>query len=264
MSLFTSADVASFKTDRIGSALQAYFGDITPSDAYLLQQIQASEADIARRLKVYLEPTTLFSSPPSDAQIAALAGAPYDVEPGYDYDPQFFQPDSWGYLVLRQRPVISVDSITFAYTDPTHPLYTIPADWVRLDRKYGHVRIVPTSQMATLPMTVFLMQAMGGGRVIPSMIQVQYVAGILNAKSDPKWADLIDVILKQATLNLVEGVYLPQSGSISADGLSQSVGFDVQKYRETIEWKLFGSKGSPGGLWTAIHGVVNSIAGVLA
>jgi hypothetical protein len=264
VSLFSTADLATFKTDRLLASMQSYFPDVTLSDAYLLQQIQASEADIRRRLKVYLEPTTLFPYAPSDAEIAALAGAPYDEEPGYDYDPAFFSPDSWGYIVLRHRPAISVEFIRFAYTDPSAPLYTIPGDWIRLDKKYGQIRIVPTAQMVTLPLSVFLMQAMGGGRTIPSMIQVKYISGIKNAKTDPQWADLIDVILKQAVLNIIEGGYLPQSGSISADGLSQSVSFDAQKFRDTIDAKLFGPKGSNGGLWSSIHGIVGTMAGGLA
>jgi len=47
----------------------------------------------------------------------------------------------------------------------------------------------------------------------------------------------------------------PNSASISADGLSQSLSVDMEKYRGAIEATLFGPKGSNGGLMTAIHGI---------
>lgn len=264
MSLFSSDDLEAFRADRLLLAMQSYAPDVTLSDAYLLQQIQASEADIARRLKALLEPTTIFPYEPTEAEIEALDDAPYEEEPGYDYDPEFFRAERWGYIVTRHKPIIGVDFVRMSYPNPTAAFYTIPADWLRLDKKYGHIRMVPASSAFTAPLGAFIMQALSGGSSIPSMIQVKYRAGIQNAKTDPKWADLIDVILKQAVLNIIEGSYLPQSGSISADGLSQSTSFDVQKYRETIDYKLFGPKGSNGGLWTSIHGIVGTMAGVLA
>ncbi len=94
------------------------------------------------------------------------------------------------------------------------------------------------------------------------MIQVKYVAGLKDAKND--YPDLVDVILKQAALKVLEGNFLPSSGSISGDGLSQSISFDASKYRELIQETLMGPKGSNGGLWTAIHGIVSGVLGTTA
>lgn len=264
MSLFDTADVAAFKSDRLLLAASTYFPDVTLSDAFLLQQLRAAEAEVAQQLKVFLEPTTIFPYEPTTAEIDALDGKPYAEEPGYDYDADFFRADSWGYLVTRSKPIISIEFVRMAYPDPYKQFYAIPNDWLRPDKKYGTIRMVPASSSFTAPLSAFMMQALGGGRSIPSMIQVKYVAGLKDVKTDPRWASLLDVIYKKAVLKIIEGAFLPQSGSISADGLSQSLSVDASKYRDQINETMFGPKGSNGGLWTAIHGVVGTVAGVLA
>ena len=56
-------------------------------------------------------------------------------------------------------------------------------------------------------------------------------------------------------LKIVADAFLPQSGSISADGLSQSLSVDMSKYSEFIDEALNGPHGSNGGLMTKIHGI---------
>lgn len=256
MSLFSDDDLPAFRL-RLAKGVA---GQAELTDKFLLGQIVAAERDIARQLKVFLEPTAIFPYEPSEDEIEALEGKPYHKEPGYDYDPDFFQADSWGYIVLLSRPAISVSRIRMAYPSPHQTFYEIPIDWVRLDKKAGHIRLVPASSAFTAPLSAFIMQAMGGGRSIPFMIQVNYVAGLKDAKAD--WPDLVEVILKQATLSIIESEWRPTSGSISADGLSQSESFNPEKMRSVINEKLFGPKGSNGGLWTAIHGIGGSMLGV--
>lgn len=271
MSLFTEADVADFKADCLMAAMSEYFpapgggcSRGSPSDKALLRQLHAAEAEVAHSLNVFLEPTTVFPYEPTEEEVAALQGQPWAEEPGYDYDPDFFQADSWGYLVLRQKPIISIEYVRLAYPSPAQQFFAIPHDWLRPDKKYGTIRMVPASQSFNAPLGAFIMQALGGGRGVPSMIQVKYVAGLKDAKTDPKWADLIDVIYKLATLKVLNGLFRAQSESISADGLSQSRSFDGSKHREMIDEALFGPKGSNGGLNRAIHGVGSTIAGALA
>lgn len=261
MSLFSSADLPAFKADRLLAAAQTFFPGVVLSDAYLLQQIQAAEADIARRLKVRLEPTTIFPYAPTEGEISALGAMPWAEEPGYDYDPEFFRGDRWGFIVLRQKPVVSVEFVRMSYPNPTVTFFTIPHDWIRLDKKAGHIRMVPASSGFTAPLSAFIMQAMGGGSTIPFMIQVKYVAGLTGVKTDPAWADLLDVILKQAVLNIIDGSFPTLSGSISADGLSESRSVDPEKYREMVDFKLHGAKGSNGGLFAAIHGISMGVLG---
>ena len=56
-------------------------------------------------------------------------------------------------------------------------------------------------------------------------------------------------------MGIITDAFLPQSGSISADGLSQSLSVDVAKYYESIDLAIDGPKGGHGGLMSAIHGI---------
>lgn len=262
MSLFTTADLTSLRNDRLVTIMQTYFPDVTLSDDYLMQKIYAAEKDVSRQLKVLFEPTVIFPYEPTQEEITALNGDPYIEEPGYDYDSHFFQGDRWGYIVTRQHPIISVEFVRMVYPDARQAFYTIPQAWLRLDKKYGHIRMVPASQTFVAPLGAFLMQALGGGSSIPSMIQVKYVAGLTDARDE--WPDLIDVILKTAVLKTFQDGLFPSSESISADGLSQSRSVKIQDYEDMVNTKLFGPKGSNGGLWTAIHGIPMGVVGVLA
>ncbi|MGC1305199.1 MAG: hypothetical protein WA840_22755 [Caulobacteraceae bacterium] len=265
MSLFSTDDVAEFRQDALLAAYQAYLPGVTYSDAYLLRQLQAAEAETAKVLRVFLEPTYVFPHLPRADEIAALpTGMPWAEEPGYDYGPGFFESDSWGYLVLQQKPLIEVHSIVLDYPAPTQGMFAIPRDWIRPDRKYATIRLVPGTSSFVAPLGAFVLQALGGGSTIPSMIRVTYTAGLTGVKTDPHWADLLDAIYKKAVLKVIEGAFLPQSGSIGADGLSQSLSINTQQYRDQAAEILTGPKGSNGGLRAYIHGVGGTMLGVLA
>lgn len=229
------------------------------SDDYLWEKLQAAEAQVAHDLRVFLAPTRLFPEPPTEAQIAALAGQRWAVDPAYDYEPDFFRDERWGYIVTRQKPIIAIERIRFVYPTPNIGLFEVPQDWIRLDRRYGHIRFVPASSSTIMPMGVFALQAFGGGRTLPFAIQVDYTAGLENAARD--YPDLVDLVYRVAALRIVGDAMVPQSGSISADGLSQSMSIDMAKYHEEVDLLLNGPKGSNGGLMTAIHGVRGTVLG---
>ncbi|MDB5550519.1 MAG: hypothetical protein JWL86_503 [Rhizobium sp.] len=262
MSLFAAGDVAAFRAGTFAAAQTTYLSGVTFTDAFLLGQIQAAEQDVSSQLKVLLEPTVIFPYVPTDAEIAALSGKPWRDEPGYDYDPEFFRNERWGYIVSRQQPIISIEYIQFAYPSPQNLVYKIPSDWLRVDRKYGHIRMVPASSTFVAPLGAFLMQALGGGSNIPSMIQMKYTAG-LNGKNDVLWPLIQDVIYKMAVLKIMQGAMIPGSVSISADGLSQSLSTKIDDYQAVIDRTLFGPKGSNGGLWTTVHGFGGGVLGVV-
>ena len=92
---------------------------------------------------------------------------------------------------------------------------------------------------------VFMGQAVRG-RNVPLMMQIRYVAGLQNASRD--YPDLRDLVQKMAVLNLLADLFLPQSGSISADGLSQSLSMDLDKYRQSVAERIETVR-------QAIHGV---------
>jgi hypothetical protein len=245
--------VPQIRNERLLMVAQTFFPGLTLSDDYIWEKVRAAENETGRDLRVPLVPTQFFPLTPTPAQIAALpAGMPWAIDPPQDYDPDFFQGERWGFMVLRNKPVIVVQEVEFVYPAPTYGVYTFPLDWIRLDAKYAQIRFVPASSAFTAPLNAFLLQALGGGRTIPFAFNVTYQAGI-NAWQD--FPQLIDLIKRRAVLKIIEDFFLPTSGSISADGLSQSLSITMEGYRDMIQATLYGPKGMNGGLMTAIHGI---------
>jgi hypothetical protein len=246
--------VTQMRNERLVMLAKSYFPGVTLSDDYIWNKVVAAENETGRDLRVPLVPTQFFGFEPTDAQIAALPpGMPWAIDPPQDYSPDFFQGEKWGFMVLRNKPVISVQDVQFIYPSPTVGFFDFPLDWIRLDKKYAQIRFVPASSIITAPLNAYVMQVLGGGRTIPFAFNVTYTAGIGSASED--YPQLLDVILRRAALKILEDGFLPASGSISADGLSQSLSIAMDGYRDTIDATLNGPKGSNGGLMTAIHGV---------
>ncbi len=232
--------IASLRRDRLALALRRLSPRAEISDESLLEKLLAAEAQVSRDLRVWLTPREVLPWSASADEIQALqdAGKVVEFEPGYDYSPEFYDGNSWGRLDLRQVAVIEVHKIEFVYPSLGQTLYAIPNEWIRVDRKYGAISLVPTNATIVLPLNNYILTVLGGGRTIPLMIQVRYSAGLQNAARD--YPDLVDIIKKSAVLRLVDDMLLPTSGSTSADGLSQSLSWDADKYREAIEKKLEG------------------------
>lgn len=247
--------------DRLLMLTQSILPGVTFGDDFLWEKVLASENETARDLRVPLVPTQFYGTDPTAAQLAALpAGMPWAIDPAQDYEPDFFQGEKWGFMVLRNKPVIEVQRVQFVYPSPTTGFFDFPLDWIRIDKKYAQIRFVPASHTIEVPLNAFLLQALGGGRNIPFAFEVTYVAGITNARRE--YPQLVDVIKRRAVLKIIEDGFLPSSGSISADGLSQSLSMDMEKYRGMIDTTLFGPKGVNGGLMTAIHGIKLAMLGM--
>ena len=91
-----------------------------------------------------------------------------------------------------------------------------------------------------------ILTMMAGGRNVPQMLKIRYVAGMVNAARD--YPDLINLIKKMAVLRIIDDSFIPQSGSISADGLSKSFGVDVDKFANRVDVMLTALRDS-------IHGI---------
>lgn len=255
------AAVADMRMDRLAMAASAALPGVTVSDDYIYSKLLSAEAEISRRLRVYLEPTVIVPDDAAQAELDALeaGGGAWAQEAAYDYSADFFMYDRWGYIITKSKPIISVQSLVFVYPSSMNQVFTIPPEWIRLDKKFGHVRLVPASQAFAAPLGAFLLQALSGGRTIPFMIQLRYTAGLDNVHKN--WPDVVDVIKKKAVLSMLKDAFMPQSGSISADGLSQSLSVDMDKYDSIIDVAIDGPKGANGGLTTAIHGIRLGILG---
>lgn len=202
------------------------------SDDGLWLAIKAAEAQVGRKLKIPLAPTEIFTDEPTVAELAALNGKPYLVEPGYDMEPDFFSVSQWGALALRQTPVIEIKSMKLVYPSQGGAVFEVPKDWIRVDKKYGHLHTFPSAQLVSAPLSVFIMQAMTSGNTIPNMIRVRYVAGLQNVENN--YPDLLTLVYRSAALSLIGDALLAQSASISADGLSQSISNDMGKLQGSV------------------------------
>ena len=250
-----SAALAALRRDRLVLAGANALGDTANlSDDYLWGKLLAAESVVAGMLRVPLQPTHFFPKDPTQEQIDALPdGQPWDIDPPYDYDPANYRGDRWGFQLMRQKPIQAIHDVQFVYPAPQHVVLNVPPDWVRVDKKYGHLQFVPTSSPFLSPIGGLVMNSMAGGRMLPFAIEIEYTAGLANAGR--LYPELLDVVQKLAVTKIVEDAFLPQSGSISADGLSQSMSVDCDKYHEAIDRIINGAPGSNGGLVARIHGI---------
>jgi hypothetical protein len=236
-SLFTMEDAEQLRVDRLMFVARRYFPKVTLTNGYLFERLRVAEAELQRELRVLFTPRTILPdfALPGELAAAAAAGQAVLQEPGYDYDPSLFMGNSYGLIKLRKRPIISVQSICFNYPDPTSTFYTVPIEWVRPDKKYGIINLVPVNTASYLPLSAFILSVLGGGTTVPFMMQIRYTAGLQNAREE--YPDLVDIIKKKAIVTILEDNYLPSSGSVSADGLSQSMTVDVDNYLKLIDKK---------------------------
>lgn len=244
--------VTTLRRDRLLTVAQSYAPDALFSDEYLAEKLLAAERDVERRLRTFLTPRQMYPQGTTADELAALvaAGLPTVEEPGYDYDPGLFSGDTWGLIETRQRPIIAVQFIRFSYPSLSSRIWTVPPDWIRLDKKYGKINLVPAQTLGALPLSSYLMQALGGGRNVPFMLQVGYTAGLSNAAAD--YPDLLDLIKRWAVLSILDDQFLPASASTSADGLSQSLSWDAEKQRDALGQRLDALRQSMQGIRLAI------------
>lgn len=248
-----AAAIAKMRCDRLMLAAKSILPDIQLSDSYLWDKLLAAEAHARHVLRVPLAPTRFFPLDPTPEQLAAIGDMPWDLDPPYDWLPDTFMGDKWGYMLLRNRPIIDIHDFRVTYPSTQNTVLDVPMDWLRLDKKYGHLNLVPTSPLAIQTVGAVLIPMLSGGRRLPFAVHIEYTAGLQDVRRN--YPDLLDVVFKLATIGVLEDSYLPQSGSISADGLSQSTSIDTDKYHEAVERILYGPDGGNGGLVAKINGI---------
>lgn len=243
-----ASTIAELRADRLVLAGGEIFTSGLLSDNYIYGKALSAEAEASRRLRVFFEPTTVFAGEPSADEIAAVGAGAWVEESGYDYEPGLWNMEDWGYLKLRNRFVISLTSVEFVYPSPVAGIFRMPDNWIRLDKKAGELRFVPAgSTLSTGAMGSMMITMMAGGQNIPQMLKIRYVSGMTNINRD--YPDLVTVIKRMAVLSILKDAFVAQSGSISADGLSQSLSRDVDKYEDSVSAALDHIKQS-------IHGIV--------
>lgn len=244
--------ISDMRQEQLLVAASGAMREITLSDDYIWNKLRAAESEIAHKLRILLTPHQVFPVQPTQDEIDALNGLPYIVETPYDYQPNLYDRDKWGYFITRQRPIIDVQRLRYQMPSQGNQYFDIPLDWLRLDKKYGHVRVLPTTNASLVTASVLGFTALTWQSIIPNMMNVTYTAGIENAEAN--YPELIDAIKKMAVVKILTDLFLPQSGSISADGLSESMSTDVTKYQEQIDHIINGQDGN-GGLMAIFNGI---------
>ncbi|MFM0165761.1 hypothetical protein PQR39_35695 [Paraburkholderia sediminicola] len=240
---------------------------LTPSMVW--DKMVAAETEAERLLKTFFDCVQVIPDMATQQEIEALEAAEtrYITIAGFDYDPALFQGERWGLMRLPYRPVQQINSVIISFPAPFLQNYTVPGEWIRIDRKNGDLNLVPTTTAATTPVGAFALVAMAGSITYPQAIQVRYSCGLTNANGQvvtsfaQQWDDLVDLVKRMAIGKIMKMAYLPSSASISADGLSQSNSFNYQAWQDQINVDLFGPKGSNGGLYTSIHGINSQVLG---
>lgn len=244
--------ISKLRRDRLMLATSGALPSVSLSDEFLWDKLRAAEAEIGHQLRVPLAPTRFFSTQPTQQQIDALGSMAWAIDPPYDYNPADWYGDKWGLIQTRQKPLQSIVGMKFVYPSPAQTIVDVPADWIRIDGKYGQLQVVPTGTMYQTLLGGIFLSHLTGGKTLPFTVALDYVAGLANVTRD--YPDLVDAAVKLAVTKIVEDGFMPQSGSISADGLSQSLSVDVSKYHDAIDRIVNGANGN-GGLMARIHGV---------
>lgn len=231
------AAVEEMLEDRMAMVASSYLGGVLPSAASIWRALQTAEAKVSRKLGIWLEPVEVFPmNPPTDAELTALAGKPYIVEPGYDMEGGMLGSFQWASIQLRTRPLIKVHSVKFVYPTINTPIYDVPLDWVYPDRKAGLLQFTPKPTSAGLAPSILGASIMARGGAVPQMIRIRYTAGL--EQTSQYIPEIVDAIMRYATLSYMK--LAPQSSSISGDGLSQSKSVDVDKLGAAIDSDLAG------------------------
>ncbi|WP_147432495.1 hypothetical protein [Pararobbsia silviterrae] len=236
------------------------------SDTTLWNKLMAAEAEAERILKTFFGAVEVLPDNCDPSEIAAFeaAGTRYTLVSAFDYDPDLFRNDAWGYMRLPFAPIQQLHSVKIVFPAPFLQDYTVPEDWIRLDSKYGDLQLVPTTTAPVTPVGAYAV-AMWGGTVYPQAVQMRYRCGLTNASGTvvtsfaQHWNDLVDVVQRMAIMKLLRMAFLPTSASISADGLSQSKSFDYKVWQDGIDEVLKGGKGANGGLFVQIHGAMGLV-----
>lgn len=244
--------VLKMRRDRLVLLAGSIMPDLTITDEYIWEKLMAAEAEIGHQLRVPLRPTHFFPYQPTEQQLSAIGSMPWAIDPPYDYNPGDWYGDKWGLILTRQKPIQQINGMRFVYPSPAQTIVDVPADWIRSDNKYGQVQLVPTGTAYQTLLGGLFMSHLSGGKTLPFTIALEYVAGLANVQRD--FPDLIDAVQKLAALKIVQDGFMPQSGSISADGLSQSLSVDTSKYADDVDNIINGRNGN-GGLMARIHGI---------
>lgn len=172
----------------------------------------------------------------SDVQIELdIKLQPQKFDENYDFYIRDYE--NYGFVQLRNRPVISVASYTLEYPAGEDAI-DFPVEWLRLDRWGGHLQVLPARGTFTQNLVSagggFLPLVFGGSDYIPDILRIVYTAGFELGDESPIHEFGLPRAIKEyvgmkaafgpfnTAGDLIVGAGIAQK-SLSIDGLSQSV-----------------------------------------
>lgn len=214
------------------------------SEAVIADKLRAAEDFYEHALQIFFGERRVASDPLG----RGLAVSEYDAEiPAFNFPTDF----TWNYTELPYRPIRAITRAFFAFPGtPVVPMFTIPNDWIRLDRRFGKFQLVPTGAIGPIDasrISGYILSRLGGGRSVPQCVYVDYTAGITHQDLRRHNTDLLEAVRIRAALFVLgiasairtQGI---GSQSLSQDGQSRSQSFQSGKfgpYGPTIEqWTL--------------------------
>lgn len=241
---------------------------IPMSDEDLMTFLKSAIRSVERKLGIKLKPTK-YAASPDEREL--VKGTDYEVEEApYDYDAKAWR--NYGFLQLKQRPLISLDGFKLVLPNGSIIMdFKTRPEWLKLYKVNAQLHIVPYAGDPTIfallggsqsgfPFVTGVMQSN-----LPQMLYVDYTAGYdLHEIPD----DIRSAIAKTAAIDVLgiagdavlAGV---ASLSTSIDGLSESFsttasatnatyGAHILQYQKEID-TLFSPKG--GGVRTSERGI---------
>lgn len=187
----------------------------------IAQKIRAAEDFIEHAANVRFGQQRIACEP----QARQLATETYDREESpYDFQRDMLLDERWGYFELRERPVVQIDRFFFRFPGTGFSqTFTVPPDWIRLEKTAGHLRIVPATATG---LTIYALQAfvasiLGTGRGIPQALYIDYQAGLTREALCRDHQDLLEIVRIRATLLLFGILGTVRSGGLASQSLSQ-------------------------------------------
>lgn len=190
-------------------------------DSVLSAYIESAQDRLQRALNVQIEPRQFVEE--------------------HDYYVQDYQ--SWAYIDLYRRPIISIDKVEMVFTN--YSVLEFNKEWVRASHGKGQIQLFPTfGALGTVMITssgMWLPIIFRQWQYAPKLWRITYTAGF-----DPVPDALKELLAKMVCVNLAETfmdlVVGPNVGSqsITVDGVSQSTtAFSkhpkIEEYRRDIQ-----------------------------
>lgn len=163
-----------------------------------------------------------------------------ELEAGFEIFPRYHQEklpydqpaqNSFGYLMLRQRPVSSVQKLCVSSTDGVN-IWEVPLVWIeKANLHQGQINItafaIQSQYGATVPFTssgLGLMPTLFKFNWVPALWLCEYTTGFKEGRIPMAVNQLIGVVAAMEILSMLATTYSrSSSSSLGIDGLSQSV-----------------------------------------